>query len=92
MIKSMTKIVKGMCFVTANAWGERLCKPSEAGSIIDNWLILDEGQSKDDDEYYRCVHILYVDVFDNNGERYFVNHYDNSITSLTEINNRLNSV
>jgi hypothetical protein len=46
VIKSMTKIVKGMCFVTANAWGERLCKPSEAGSIINNWLILDEDSLK----------------------------------------------
>lgn len=86
----MTKILKGMCFMVAHAWSERLSKPTEAGTIVNDWLILDEGQSKDDVNYYRCVHIAYIDVFENNGERYFINHSDNSIVSLTEMNNKLN--
>ena len=83
----MTRILQGKCFYPfydRHAWDVRLFKPTEAGSIVDGWLVLDEGQSKDDDMYYRCVHISDIDVFENNGERYFVCHSDNSIISFAE--------
>lgn len=83
----MTRILRGKCFYSPydrHAWDVRLFKPTEAGSIVDGWLVLDEGQSKDDDMYYRCVHISDIDLFENNGEIYYVCHYDNSIISMKE--------
>lgn len=83
----MTRILQGKCFYPfydRHAWDVRLFKPTEAGSIVDSWLVLDEGQSKDDDMYYRCVHISDIDLFENNGAIYYVCHYDNSIISMKE--------
>ena len=81
----MTRILRGKCFRSLYgmyAWDARLFKPTEAGNVVDGWLVLDEGQSKDDDMYYRCVRISDVDVFENNGERYFVRHSDDSILKM----------
>ena len=85
----MTRILQGRCFhplYDRYAWDVRLFKPTDVGNIVDGWLVLDEGQSKDDDMYYRCVHVSNIDVFENNDERYFICHYNNSIVSLTELN------
>lgn len=84
----MTRILKGKCFYPGYdryAWDVRLFKPEEAGTVVNGWLVLDEGQPKDEDMYYRCVHISRIDVFENNGERYFVCHDNHSIISFNEL-------
>lgn len=72
----MTRILAGKCFYSpydTHVWDVRLFKPTEADTIVNDWLVLDEGQSKDNDMYYRCVHISAIDYYENNsGERYCV--------------------
>lgn len=82
----MTRILAGRCFhplCDRHAWDARLFKSTEADTVVDGWLVLDEGQDKNDDMYYRCVHISNIDVFENNnGERYRVSHGDDSIWKI----------